>query len=276
MTSLRILSRKSANLSGLQRWTSSPITCKQSCVLPASGRGRAIMLMPIRIQIPSLTHVVKQNFTLYFYTQQCQFTLFYLSHHRHNFQYFNTWKSVLRIRDVYPGFWFLPIPNPGSRISDPGSKNSNKREGWKKISCHNFLCSQKFHKIAHYFSFDELKKKMWANFQRTIELLTQKIVNKLAKLWIWDPGSEIRDPGSEIRDPEKTYYGSRIQGSKRHRIPDPGSATLENFWKKNSWALHLVEMDTDPISRPWCRSTRSRIRQNNVDPVGTGSIIFFS
>jgi hypothetical protein len=29
--------------------------------------------------------------------------------------------------------------------------------------------------------------------------------------------------GSEIRDPEKTYSGSRIQGSKRHRILDPGS-----------------------------------------------------
>jgi hypothetical protein len=36
-------------------------------------------------------------------------------------------------------------------------------------------------------------------------------------------GSEIRDPRSGIRDPEKTYSGSRIQGSKRHRIPDPGS-----------------------------------------------------
>jgi len=35
--------------------------------------------------------------------------------------------------------------------------------------------------------------------------------------------------GSGIRDPEKTYSGSRIQGSKRHRIPDPGSgsATLD-------------------------------------------------
>jgi hypothetical protein len=28
--------------------------------------------------------------------------------------------------------------------------------------------------------------------------------------------------GSEIRDPEKTYSESRIQGSKRPRIPDPG------------------------------------------------------
>ncbi len=35
-------------------------------------------------------------------------------------------------------------------------------------------------------------------------------------------GSGIRDPRSGIRDPEKTYSGSRIQGSKstRSRIPD--------------------------------------------------------
>jgi hypothetical protein len=53
------------------------------------------------------------------------------------------------------------------------------------------------------------KKKIWANFQRIIELFTQKIVTKL-------------------RDPEKTYSGSRIQRSKKHRIPDPrsGFATL--------------------------------------------------
>jgi hypothetical protein len=31
--------------------------------------------------------------------------------------------------------------------------------------------------------------------------------------------------GSGIRDPEKTHSGSRIQGSKRHRIPDPGSGS---------------------------------------------------
>jgi hypothetical protein len=73
-----------------------------------------------------------------------------------------------------------------------------------------------------------LKKKIWANFQRIIQLFTQKIVTTLSKIRGWDPGSEIRDPrsgirdpGSEIRDPEKTYSGSRIQGPKRHRIPDP-------------------------------------------------------
>jgi hypothetical protein len=63
-----------------------------------------------------------------------------------------------------------------------------------------------------------LKKKIWANFQRIIELFTKKIVKKLLKIWSWDPGSEIRDP-------EKTYSGSRIpdSGVKKHPIPDPGS-----------------------------------------------------
>ncbi len=123
---------------------------------------------------------------------------------------------MLRIRDVYPGSRILIFTHPGSRISDPGSKNSNKREV-KKISCHTFSYSHKFHKIVNYFSFEELKKKIWANFQRIIELFTKKIVKKLLKIWSWDPGSEIRDP-------EKTYSGSRGQ-----KAPDPGSATLL-FW----------------------------------------------
>jgi hypothetical protein len=62
------------------------------------------------------------------------------------------------------------------------------------------------------------KKKIWDNFQRIIELFTQKIVTKLSNIWVWDPGSEIQDP-------EKTHSGSRIQGSKRHWIPDPGSGS---------------------------------------------------
>ncbi len=70
-------------------------------------------------------------------------------------------RSVLRIRDVYPG----------SRISDPRSKNSNKRERWKKNCYHTFFCSHKFHIIENYFIFKMLKKKIWANFQRIIEHL---------------------------------------------------------------------------------------------------------
>jgi hypothetical protein len=66
-----------------------------------------------------------------------------------------------------------------------------------------------------------MKKKIWENFQRIIELFTQKIVTKLSKKY----GFGIQDPGSEIPDAEKTYSGSRIKGSKRHRIPDPGSGS---------------------------------------------------
>ncbi len=68
--------------------------------------------------------------------------------------------SVLRIRDVYPGSRILVFNQPGSRISDPGSKNRNKREGWKKIRCHTFFCSHTFHKIENYFIFGILKKKI--------------------------------------------------------------------------------------------------------------------
>jgi hypothetical protein len=35
---------------------------------------------------------------------------------------------VLRIRDVYPGSRILIVTQPRSRISDPGSKNSNERQ----------------------------------------------------------------------------------------------------------------------------------------------------
>jgi len=75
---------------------------------------------------------------------------------------------VMRIRDFLSQIPDLIFSHPGSWI-----QNSNKREGWKKINCHNFLCSHKFHKIANYFSFELLKKKIWANFQRIIELFNQ-------------------------------------------------------------------------------------------------------
>jgi hypothetical protein len=100
------------------------------------------------------------------------------------------------------------IPDPGSRIPDP--KTATKERGEKNL----LSCSHKFHKIANYFSFEALKKKISANFQRIIELFTQKIVNKLSKIWVWDPGSGknlfwIPDPGSR---------GQKGTGS---WIPDP-------------------------------------------------------
>jgi hypothetical protein len=133
------------------------------------------------------------------------------------------------------------IPDPGSRIPDPGSKNSNKRERWKKICCHTFLCSHKFHKIVNYFSFEVLKKKIWANFQWLIELFTKKIVKKLLKIWSWDPGFGIRDPGSgkkPIPDP----------GSRGQKAPDPGSgsATLLQLCKRCLCETTFIESGSEP------------------------------
>jgi hypothetical protein len=101
---------------------------------------------------------------------------------------------VWRIRDVYPGSRILIFTHPGSRIPDPGSripdpKTAIKERGEKKLIVIPFLCSRKFHKIVNYFSFEVLKKKIWANFIRIIELFTEKIVKKLLKIWSWDSGS---------------------------------------------------------------------------------------
>jgi hypothetical protein len=82
-----------------------------------------------------------------------------------------------------------------------------------------------------------LKKKIRANFQRIIELFTQKIVSKLSKIWVWDPGSGIRDPGSRIRKKPIPDPGVK-------KAPDPrsGSATLhfvEPFTHKRNTALYF-------------------------------------
>ncbi len=58
--------------------------------------------------------------------------------------------AVLRIRDVYPG----------SRI-----QKRHEERGEKNFS-HTFSCSHKFHKIEKCFSFEALKKTIWAIFQR--------------------------------------------------------------------------------------------------------------
>jgi hypothetical protein len=118
-------------------------------------------------------------------------------------------RAVLRIRDVYPGSRTLIFTHPGSRIPDP--KTATKERGEKKISGHTFLCSHKFHKIVNYFSFEVLKKKIWANFQR-IRTFYQKNCQKALKKMVL--GSGIRK--KPIPDP----------GVKKHPIPDPGSATL--------------------------------------------------
>jgi hypothetical protein len=71
-----------------------------------------------------------------------------------------------------------------------------------------------------------LKKNIWANFQRIIDL-TQKIVTKLSKIWVWDPGSEIWDPRSGIRKKPIPDPGVK-------KAPDPGS------WIRNT-AFSIID-----------------------------------
>jgi hypothetical protein len=59
-----------------------------------------------------------------------------------------------------------------------------------------------------------LKKKIWPNFPRNIEVLTQKIVTRPSKIWVWDLRSGIRK--KPIPDP----------GVKKAPDPRSGSATL--------------------------------------------------
>jgi hypothetical protein len=59
-----------------------------------------------------------------------------------------------------------------------------------------------------------LKKKILANFQRILEHFTPKIVTKLSKIWVWDPGSRIRDPGSGKNLPDPRSRGEKGTGSR--------------------------------------------------------------
>ncbi len=139
------------------------------------------------------------------------------------------------------------IPDPGSQIPDPdfypsripdvGSKNSNKREGWKIFFYIPFNVATNFTKL----NFEVLKKKIWPNFQRIIALFTQKIVTKLLKIWVWDPGSEIRDPGSGknlFRIPDPGVKKASDPGS-RIRIPDPDPQHCLNTSKKGEGYFFL-------------------------------------
>ncbi len=119
------------------------------------------------------------------------------------------------------------IPDPESRISDPGSKNSYKREGWKKIS----FCSHKFHKIKNYFIFELPRKKILAKFQRSIELLPKKLSLSSQKC---EFGSGIRDPGS---------------GKNLFRIPDPGVKMAPYLDPKHCSAQLTVE--STALCRLW-------------------------
>jgi hypothetical protein len=113
------------------------------------------------------------------------------------------------------------IPDPGFLISDLGSripdpKTATKERGEKKFVVITFYVATNFTKLQIILVLKCRRKKCWANFQRIIELFTQKIVNKLSKIRVWDPGSG------------KTLFRIPDPGVKKAPDPGSGSATLLN------------------------------------------------
>ncbi len=109
---------------------------------------------------------------------------------------------MLRIRDVDPGSDFFSswIPNP--RIPDPNCLHPGSRIRITEFKCFN----------------------------------PKKMVSKLNKIW---SGLFIPDPGSGCWH-LLTFYPSRIQGSKRHRIPDPDP----QHWFPFAWSILTFFIDT--------------------------------
>jgi hypothetical protein len=123
----------------------------------------------------------------------------------------------------------IPDPvftHPGSRISDP--KTVTKVRGKKNLLSY-FFCSHKFHKNEYYVIFEMLKKKIWANFQRIVEVITQKFSICSQKY------------GFGIRDPRSGKNLFRIPDPGVKKAPDPGSrsATLVEYGTYQSIGLAL-------------------------------------
>ncbi len=121
--------------------------------------------------------------------------------------------AVLRIRDVYPG----------SRISDPGSKTSNKREGWKKIIVLPFFVATNIIKLK-----TTLFLKWW---RKNFGPIYKELYNFLSF------SSQIYRFRIQDLESGKTYFGSRIRGQKgtrsRIRIRKTGYQHAIHFYFSN-------------------------------------------
>ncbi len=151
-----------------------------------------------------------------------------------------------------PGSWFLSIPDTISRIPDP--KTATKERGEKNLLSY-LLLEPQISQIINYFIFEMLKKKIWADFQSIIGLFTQKIVTKLSKIWVWDPGSEIRDPGvKKVPDP-----GSRICNTAKFILSTYTNEPRSELWTNISCILKSMlskkfiktYIMTWPLPEPW-------------------------
>jgi hypothetical protein len=115
----------------------------------------------------------------------------------------------------------------------------------------------RFDGIWELFIFQMLKKKICSSFQWIIELFTHKIVTKLSKIWVCDPGSEIRDP--------------RVK-----KAPDPGSGSVTLFYLMRQslfiYTCTLVCRNTN--GGRWIISLDKRQRAEHLDTYWL-EILFF-
>jgi hypothetical protein len=80
-----------------------------------------------------------------------------------------------------------------------------------------------------------LKKKIWADFQRIVEVFPKKMFNMLSNIWVWD---SVADP-----DPGSGAFLTPGSGIRNRFFPDPGSQThtfeslVTIFWAKSSIIL---------------------------------------
>ncbi len=94
--------------------------------------------------------------------------------------------SVLQIRNVYPGSWFLSIPNPWVRIPEP----INSDKGGGKICCLNFFRSHiLLHKIENY-------------------LILFQVGGSYRPIWVGDRGSGETYPVPGVKKAPDTGSGS--------------------------------------------------------------------
>ncbi len=115
-----------------------------------------------------------------------------------------------------PGSWFLPVPDPGSRIPDP--KTETKESGQKNFFIILSFVVTNFTKLNIILFLKCWRKKFEPIFKELLKFLPKKF-SLCSQIY----GFGIRDPRSRIRDLEKTYSRYRIPDPGVKKAPDPGS-----------------------------------------------------
>ncbi len=144
-----------------------------------------------------------------------------------------------------PRSWILPIPDLRYRIQ----KQQQKRGAKKKFVVIPFYVATKFTKLKIILVLKCWRKKV-ANFQRIQKLFTLKIVTKLSKICVWDPGSGKNL--FQIMDPDLQHCVSGAWGKMIHE---------KNLKQKILWhcpSNPMPESSLSPSQGLWIWPLKSR------------------